>query len=190
MEIAAAVVVAVVVIWAVWTFNRLVRLRNMAREAWSGVDVQLKRRYDLVPNLAEVVRQYSGHEQSVLTGVTQARGAAVQAAGVLQQQLAENALTDGLRALLAVVENYPDLKANENFMDLQRNLSAVEDDIQMARRYYNGTVRNLNNLVEAFPAMAVARAGGFRSGEFFEIHLATEREAPELELDAEGEGES
>ncbi len=175
-------VLAVVLIWAVFTFNRLVRWRNLMREAWSGVDVQLKRRYDLIPNLAAVVRHYGEHERELFANVARLRARAVEAGDLPEQTAAENALSGGLRALFTVVEDYPDIKANRNFLDLQEGLSEVEDQIQLARRYYNGTVRNLNNLVESFPSMLVAATCGFAPGAFFEIEYATERKTPEIGL--------
>ncbi len=157
MHLAFLVALALVLAWAVLAFNRLVRLRNLVREAWSGIDVQLKRRYDLIPNLVDVVRDYGEYEAELLTNVARLRGQAVDAAGVPQQAGAEKALSRGLRSLFAVAEDYPEIKANRSFLQLQRDLSEIEDQIQYARRYYNGTVRDLNNLVESFPSMLVAR---------------------------------
>lgn len=179
-----ALLVAAVLLpgWAVITFNRLVRLRNLVREAWSGIDVQLKRRHDLVPNLVEVVRDYGEYEEDLLTEVARLRSRAVDAAGVPRQADAEKGLSRGLRSLFAVAEDYPDIKANRSFLQLQQDLSEVEDQIQYARRYYNGTVRDLNNRVESFPDMLVARLCGFQSAEFFEIEYATERAVPEVDI--------
>ena len=176
-----AAILALLVLWGAFDFNRLVRWRNMMAEAWSGIDVQLKRRYDLIPVLVEAVRGYAAHERELFTAVAQLRTRAIDAAPA-EQSGAENALTAGLRSLLAVAEAYPDLKASANFLDLQRDLVEVEDQIQLARRYYNGTVRNYNNLVQSFPSMIPARLMGFAPGEFFEIERATERAAPEVKL--------
>ena len=175
-------VVVVAATYAVWTFNRLVGLRNQLREAWSGVDVQLKRRHDLVPNLVECVKGYRTHEQTVLESVARQRGAAQSAQGVAGASAAENSLTQNLRALFAVAEAYPDLKADKNFRQLSATLVTVENDIQFARRYYNGSVRDLNNLVQTFPSLLVARGFNFSPAEFFEIETATERNAPEVKL--------
>ena len=168
--------------YAMWVYNRLVALQNQLREAWSGVDVQLKRRHDLIPNLVECVKGYRTHEQNVLEAVARERGAAQSAQGISGTSAAENSLTQNLRALFAVAEAYPDLKADKNFRQLSATLVAVENDLQFARRYYNGSVRDLNNLVQAFPSLLVARGCKFPPAEFFEIETATERDAPEVKL--------
>jgi LemA protein len=163
--IAVAVAGAVVVL-----YNRLVRQRQMAEEGWSGIDVQLKRRADLVPNLVETVQAYAVHERELLQRVTEARRQAGAAApgDVAARAQAEGLLSGALGRLLAVVENYPDLKANQNFLQLQEQLAALEGEIQMARRYYNGATRDLNVLVESFPSNLVAGAFGFAKRAFFE----------------------
>lgn len=166
----------------VGTYNRLVRARNMVREAWSGIDVQLKRRQDLIPNLVEAVKGYSGYERSVLEEITGTRSRTASATSLGERSSAENALTHGIKSIFAVAEAYPDLKANRGFLDLQTNLAEIENQIQYARRYYNGAVRDLNILIESFPSNLVANAFGFRREEFFEIDLATAREAPEVDL--------
>jgi LemA protein len=165
---------------AVLLYNRFVRQKNVVREAWSGIDVQLRRRYDLIPNLVNAVKGYSQHERSLFEKVTQARARAIEARGPASQGRAENQLTGALKSLFAVAENYPELKANQNFLDLQKNLSDIENDIQMARRFYNGAVREYNISVDSFPSMVIARMFNFSKEEFFEIELATEREAPEV----------
>ncbi len=177
-------VVAVVVIYAIAIFNRLVRTRQMANEAWSGIDVQLKRRSDLVPNLVDTVKGYAAHERSVLEEVTQLRGAAraIPAGDVAARAQAEGALSVGLGKLFAVAENYPDLKASANFLDLQKQLSDLENDLQMARRYYNGAVRNQNVLVQSFPSNVLAGMFGFGPRDFFELSNESEREAPQVSL--------
>ena len=177
--LAAAVVLAV---WVVWTFNRLILLRNRLREAWSGIDVQLKRRHDLVPELVECVRGYRNHEQGVLVEVARARTQALAAAGVAEAGPAENSLTSGLRSLFALAEAYPDLKADQNFRKLSDALVEIEDQIQYARRYYNGSVRDVNIQVESFPGCIVARLFGFQEQPFFEIESAMVRQTPEVKL--------
>lgn len=180
-----AIVVAIAV-YAVVTFNKLVRLRQMANEAWSGIDVQLKRRSDLVPNLVEAVKGYAAHERSVLDEVTALRGAAraVPESDVAGRAKAENDLSAGIGKLIALAEAYPDLKASGNFLDLQKQLSALEDDLQMARRYYNGAARNLNVEVQSFPSSVIAGLGGFAARDFFELTDTAERNAPQVQFNA------
>ncbi len=177
-------VVAAAVVYAIVAFNRLVRTRQMANEAWSGIDVQLKRRSDLVPNLVETVKSYAAHERGVLDEVTQLRGAAraVSESDVAARAQAEGALSGALGRLFALSENYPDLKASANFLDLQQQLSDLENELQMARRYYNGTVRNLNVLVQSFPSNVLAGAFGFSPRDFFELDDAGERNVPQVSL--------
>lgn len=169
---------AVVIIYSIIAYNQLVSLRNLVREAWSGVDVQLKRRYNLIPNLSETVKGYSGFEKSVLEEVTKMRAKAEGADSITKQAGAENNLTGSLKRIFAIVENYPDLKASGAYIKLMENLVEIEDQIQYSRRYYNGAVRNLNTAIETFPAMIVANMFKFRQSEFFEIELSTERKAP------------
>jgi LemA protein len=168
--------------YAGWVYNRLVALQNQLREAWSGVDVQLKRRHDLIPNLVECVKGYRTHEQKVLEAVARERGAAQTAQGIPGTSAAENSLTQNLRSLFAVAEAYPDLKADKNFRQLSTTLVDVENDIQFARRYYNGSARDLNNLIQTFPSLLVARGFNFTPADFFEIETATDRNAPEVKL--------
>ena len=177
-------VVAVIVIYAIAIFNRLVRTRQMANEAWSGIDVQLKRRSDLVSNLVDTVKGYAAHERSVLEEVTLLRGAAraIPEGDVAARAQAEGALSVGLGKLFALAENYPDLKASTNFLDLQKQLSDLENDLQMARRYYNGAVRNQNVLVQSFPSNILAGMFGFGPRDFFELSNESEREAPQVSL--------
>jgi LemA protein len=177
-------VVAVAVVYAIAVFNRLVRTRQMVNEAWSGIDVQLKRRSDLVPNLVDSVKGYAAHERSVLEEVTQRRGAAraLPEGDVAARGLAEGALSAALGELFALAENYPDLKASTNFFELQKQLSDLENEIQMARRYYNGAVRNLNVLVQSFPSNLVAGLAGFAPRDYFELSDAGERAAPQVDL--------
>ena len=178
------IVIAAVVLYAIVLFNRLVRTRQMANEAWSGIDVQLKRRSDLVPNLVDTVKGYAAHERNVLDEVTQLRGAAraVPSGDVAARAQAEGALSLALGRLFAVAENYPDLKASRNFLELQQQLSALEDDLQMARRYYNGTVRNQNTLVQSFPSNLIAGGFGFSERAYFEISDEAERAVPRVSL--------
>ena len=170
------ILLAAILLWGIVFYNRLVARRNHAREAWSGIDVQLKRRHDLLPKLVEAVKAYAGYEREVLRESVEARTGARSA----ERAAAENALAGRLRALLAVVEAYPDLKANRSYLDLQAQISDSEEQIQYARRYYNGTVRELNILVDSFPSNLVARQFGFAHMDYFEIELATQRQSPEL----------
>lgn len=177
---ALLILAGALILWLALAYNRLVRARNRLREAWSGIDVQLKRRAELVPNLIEAVKGYSRYERALLEEVARARAAASADAGVARRAATEGALSGGLRRILAVAENYPDLKADRQFLELQANLIEVEDQIQFARRYYNGAVRDFNIRVESFPGLIPARAFGFRPAEFFELDSAAERDTPRL----------
>ncbi len=163
-------------------YNRLVRLRNLALEGWSGIDVQLKRRYDLIPNLVEAVKGYSGHEKQTLEEVSRLRTESIQVTSLGKKGALESNLSGQFKKIFALAESYPDLKANQNFLDLQRALTEVEDNLQYARRYYNGAVRNLNTVIECFPGNVLASHLGFSKMEFFEIEFATERNTPEVKL--------
>ena len=169
--------------WGVWTYNRLVRLRNQVDEAWAGIDVQLLRRYDLVPNLVATVQGYKAHETTALERVTELRANRENPAKRRGER--ESGLSRSIARLFAVAEAYPDLKANASFRQLHESLVEIEDQIQYARRYYNGSVRDNNNLVQGFPAMIIARLLVFREAEFFEIELAAKRETPRLEFESE-----
>jgi LemA protein len=162
-------VVAVSGLFVAFTYNRFITLVQRAKEAWADIDVQLKRRYDLIPNLVETVKGYATHEQGTLDKVTQARTAAMNAQGIAQKGEAENMLTDALKSLFAVSEAYPDLKANTNFLELQRELSDTENKIQAARRFYNTNVRDLNTAVQSFPGNIIAGMLRFTEREFFEL---------------------
>ncbi len=176
-------VVAVIISWIIYAYNRLVTLRMRANEAVSDIDVQTKRRYDLIPNLVETVKGYMEHERGVLENVTKARTEAMGTGGsVLEREGKENVLSGTLKTLFAVAENYPQLKANENFLELQRELTDTEDKIQAARRFYNATVRDLNTKIQVFPASAVAKTFGFSEMKFFEASSATEREPVKVEF--------
>lgn len=174
-------VVAVLVVLAlivVSLYNKLVRIRATAESAWSDIDVQLKKRYDLVPNLVETVKGYASHEQALFTKVTEARTQAMRASGPAETASAQNLLRDSLKSLFAVAEAYPDLKANQNFLQLQAHLKEIEDAVEAARRYYNAVVRDLNTMVEQFPSNLVAARFKFEKKEFFELETpALERRA-------------
>ncbi len=160
---------ALIIIWLVLAYNGFVSRRNNVKEAWADIDVQLKRRYDLIPNLVESVKGYAAHEKGVLEDVTKARTAAMNASGTAGKAAAENALAGTLKSLFAVAENYPQLKANENFLQLQRELSDTEDKIQAARRFYNTNVRDFNTAVQSFPGNIIASAFHFEKADLFEL---------------------
>ncbi len=181
LVIAAAILVFLVALIII--YNKLVRLRNTAEQAWSDVEVQLQRRHDLIPNLVETVKGYMTHERETLEAVTKARQMAVQVTGdVAKRAEAENMLTQTLRSLFAVAENYPQLKANENFLDLQQKLAEIEEQIQLARRYYNAVVRDLNNTIDMFPSNIVAKIFHFQHREYFELTEPEAEEAPEVKF--------
>jgi len=161
--------VVVLVGWAIWAYNRFVALTNRCEEGWSDIEVQMKRRYDLIPNLVETVKGYAKHEAGTLQSVTDARTKAMGAQSVADHAAAENMLTSALKSLFAVSESYPDLKANTNFLELQRELSDTENKIQAARRFYNGVVMELQNALEQFPTNLIGNMFGFKSREFFEL---------------------
>jgi LemA protein len=163
------VLVGVVILYVVAVYNGLVRLRNRVSEAWSDIDVQLKRRYDLIPNLINTVKGYAAHESGVFQKVTEARAQAMQAGSTQAKAQAENMLSETLKSLFAVAEAYPDLKANQNFLELQRELSDTENKIQASRRFYNGNVLELNNKIDMFPSNLIAGAFNFGKKEFFEV---------------------
>ncbi len=160
----------------------MVALKNRSKEAWSDIDVQLKRRYDLIPNLVEIVRGYASHEKQVFENVTQARAQAMQAQGPADKAKAENMLTGALKSLFAVAEAYPDLKASINFLELQRELTDTEDKIQAARRFYNGNVRDLSIAIESFPSSIVASVCGFKKMDLFELENPEEKKAPKVQF--------
>jgi len=176
--IAILAIVVIAIIYTIATFNGLIRLQQRADEGFSDIDVQLKRRHDLIPNLVETVKGYASHERQTFENVTAARNAAVAATGPEAQAQAENQLTGALRQLFAVAENYPDLKASQNFLELQNELTDTEDKIQAARRFYNMTVRDLNIKVQSFPSSAIANARNIRERDFFEIEDPTDRAVP------------
>ncbi len=185
MMIAVYIIIGVVVVLGIIFFgvyNSLVRLRNQVRNSWSQIDVQLKRRHDLIPNLMETVKGYMKHERETLEAVTKARTSAVEASGkgVGQQAKAEGELSGMLTRFFAVAENYPDLKANQNFLALQEELTTTENKISFSRQFYNDGVMHLNNKVQMFPSNMVAGMTGFKAGEFFELEAPAEREVPKV----------
>ncbi len=174
------IVLVVFLAWLASVYNRLITLRNRAEEAWSDIDVQLKRRHDLIPNLVETVKGYASHEKSVFENVTKARAEAISAeksGDPKKMQEAENMLSGTLKTLFAVSENYPDLKASQNFIELQRELRDTEDKVQASRRFYNTNVRDMNIKVESFPSNVVANLFKFKKRDFFEIENPEEKEA-------------
>ena len=180
--------VGAIALYAITAYNGLVRARQMVREAWSGIDVQLKRRANLIPNLVETVKGHAGHEATTLQQVVEARrlAEAAPADNVEQRAAAEGALGSALGRLLAVSEDYPDLRASENFRALQASLEKTEADIQMARRYYNGTARDLNTRIESFPSNMIAGQFGFGPAGYFEIANMADREVPEVDFSQRG----
>ncbi|MCC7436806.1 LemA family protein [Candidatus Nomurabacteria bacterium] len=163
-------IIAIILVgWFVLTYNSFIKGKNQFTEAWADIEVQLKRRYDLIPNLVNTVKGYSTHESGVFEKVTQARSQAMQAGSLADHAKAEGELTGALKSLFAISEAYPDLKANTNFLELQRELSDTENKIQSARRFYNGTVRDFNTRLQVFPSNMVANMFGFKSAEFFDL---------------------
>ncbi len=176
-------IIAVVIIYFIASYNGFVAFVNRAKEAWADIDVQLKRRYDLIPNLVNTVKGYATHESSAFENVTKARAAAMGAGTPAQKGEAENMLSGTLKSLFAISEAYPELKANENFMSLQRELSDTEDKIQASRRFYNGNVRDLNTKIEMFPGNIIAGMFGFAKMEFFQLEAGSEeRNAVEVKF--------
>ncbi|MDD5313502.1 MAG: LemA family protein [Dehalococcoidia bacterium] len=175
-------IIALLVVIFIAMYNGLVGLRNQVKNAWAQIDVQLKRRHDLIPNLVESVKGYMQHERGTLEAVTNARAGAVKAvdSGVAAQAKAEGELSQALGRLFAVAESYPDLKANQNFLALQEELTSTENKISFARQFYNDSVMKYNNQTQMFPSNIVAAMGGFKAGEFFEVTVEAEREAPKV----------
>jgi LemA protein len=179
------IIIALIVIGIIFIYNGLVALRNRVKEAWADIDVQLKRRYDLIPNLVETVKGYAVHERTVFENVTKARTQAMsaeQSGNPKEVGQAENFLSSTLKSLFAVAENYPDLKASANFLELQRDLRDTEDKIQAARRFYNTNVMNLNTKIEMFPSNLIAQIFNFTKQEFFEIEEPTIKETPKVQF--------
>lgn len=168
LTIIISIIIVAIALWLIFDYNSLVRLKNRTKEAWSDIDVQLKRRYDLIPNLVETVKGYAAHERELFEKVTQARTSAMGAKGAHEKAKAENMLSETLKSLFAVAENYPDLKASVNFLELQRELSDTENKIQAARRFYNTNVRDLNIKIESFPTNMIVSLFSFKQMELFE----------------------
>ncbi len=183
MGISLAAILLVFVTGTVLYYNRFIRLRNMVSEAWSGIDVQLMRRAALIPNLVETVKGYLGHERDLLTEIAALRSRSFQSQSVGERGQVETALSRSLGSLFAVAESYPVLQASQNFLALQKELAAIEDQIQMARRYYNGTVRDLNIAVESFPGNLVARLFKFDPAEFFALEDVADRQVPHVSME-------
>jgi len=175
------IVLFIVIAWLIGTYNSLIRQKNIVKNAWAQIDVQLKRRYDLIPNLVEVVKDYMSYEQETLTKVIEARNFAKNATGVKQQAKAENMLSGTLKSLFAVMENYPELKANENVMKLQEELTSTENKISYARQFYNDSVMRFNTMTEVFPTNIIAGMFNFTKQEFFEV-AGAERENVKVNL--------
>lgn len=180
--IVIGIIVVVVLLAIAAIFNKLVVLKNRAKEAWADIDVQLKRRYNLIPNLVNAVKGYATHERELFEKVTQARSQAMNAQGTEAKGKAENMLSDTLKSLFAVVENYPDLKASENFKHLQEELVDTEDKVQASRRFYNNNVKSLNIKIESFPSNIIAKAFNYKKMDLFELAVPGEREAPKVEF--------
>ena len=180
--IGVLVVVVIILAWLIGTYNKLIKSRNRAEEGWSDIDVQLKRRYNLIPNLVETVKAYAKHEASVFEKVTLARSQAMNAQGMKEKAQAENMLTSTLKSLFAVSENYPDLKASQNFLQLQDELSDTENKIQAARRFYNGQVRDFNTKLQVFPTNMIAGMFKFVAKEFFGVKDEAERDVPKIKF--------
>lgn len=185
MELIYVLLVLVILLlaWGVYVYNHFVSDRAQMKEAWGNIDVQLKRRRDLIPNLVDIVKAYSDHEATVLEEVTKKRSESRKASGARETAREESSLSDRLSSLIALSEDYPELKADENFRDLQDTLVDVEDDLQYARRYYNGAVRDYNIRCQSFPSLIIAKLFGYELEDFFELKLATEREVPDVELE-------
>jgi LemA protein len=183
--VALVVIVLLLVFWVITIYNRLVRARNRVDNSWAQIDVQLKRRWDLIPNLVETVKGYAAHERGTFEAVTQARTAAQQAQGPAATAQAEGILGQALGRLFAVAEAYPELKANQNFLELQSQLSETEDKIAVSRQVYNDTVLTFNNAIQTFPAVVLANSFGFAKREFFEVEDGAQREAPHVSFAAD-----
>ena len=175
-------VLVVIVLWFIATYNGLVRARNEVKNAWAQIDVQLKRRHDLIPNLVETAKGYVKHERETLETIARARAGAVAASGVAQVGQAESQLNTALRGFYAVAENYPDLKANASFLAIQEELSSTENKVGFARQFYNDSVLKLNTMIESIPSNIVAGMGGFQKADLFQIEIAAEREVPKVQF--------
>ena len=175
-------IIGLVVLYGVVIYNKLVRFRTLVEEAWSGINVQLKKRHDLIPNLMETVKGYATHERETFESVTRARNTAIQAQDVKTQEVAENQLSGALMRLMAISERYPELKSNQNFMQLQEQLGIIETDIEKSRRYYNGAVRQKNITIDTFPSNMVANMFSFDKSAFFELESEAEKAVPQIKF--------
>lgn len=175
-------IIVLLVLWFMLTYNGLIRLKNQVKNAWSQIDVQLKRRHDLIPNLVETAKGYMKHERETLESITKARNLAAQAEGVNDRQQAETKLNNALSKFFLVVENYPNLKANQNFLSLQEELTSTENKVSFARQFYNDQVLQLNTRIETMPTNIVANMFGFQHADYFELESPEEREAPEVKF--------
>lgn len=180
--IIAVSIIIIIFIYFIITYNRLIRYRNMIHEAWSNVDVQLKRRYNVIPNLIEAVKGYMRHEKNILEDIATIRNKTIDSDVIKDKSELEGRLSRTLREFFAIAEAYPELKANQNFLDLQDELADIEEQIQMARRYFNGTVREFNILIESVPSNLVAKTFNFDPEDYFEIDEIIEREVPEVKF--------
>jgi len=176
------IVLAILVIATIWIYNAMIKSRNQVAAAWSDIDVQLKRRHDLVPQLVTTVKAYADYEKATMTAVTELRNRSAAAKHLPEKARLEDEIEQAVNQLLVVAESYPELKADQNFRQLQTELTAVEDHLQYARRFYNGAVRQLNTLVQSFPQLLLARLLGFKAAEFFEVDAASERKSPRVEV--------
>ena len=174
--------VVLVAAYLVWAYNGLVRNKNLVAEGWSGIDVQLRRRADLVPNLVETVKGYATHEDKLFRDIAELRAKSIAGGSVAEQSAVGQAMSQALGRLFAIAEAYPELKTDANFRDLQDKIAGLEDEIQMSRRYYNGAVRNLNTMIESFPTNLIATQFKFEKAEFFEIGDAAAREVPKVDF--------
>ena len=182
MSFVISAIVIVIVFWFVIVYNKFVKDKNLIREAWSGIDVQLKRRNDLIPNLVDAVKAYSGYEKSLFEKITELRNKTSTQQQVKEKAHTENDITKAIVNLFAIAEAYPDLKASTNFLDLQKELAETEDQLQYARRYYNGVVRDYNIRVESFPSNLIANTFNYKVEDYFEIELASERLSPQVKI--------
>ncbi len=180
MSVIIIALLVLILIYIIYTYNQLIRLRTMLNEAWSGIDVQLQKRHDLIPNIVKTVEGYATHEKKLFENIAHLRSLGINANSQKDQEQAEVGLSKALDTLFVVVENYPELKANQNFLELQRELAVVEHDLQRSRRYYNGSVRNYNILIEQFPSMLVAKLSNHKQREFFDIKNESERAVPDV----------
>ena len=180
MDYLSLLLAGVLLLWVIVTYNLFIKRSHLVKEAWSGIDVQLKRRHSLIPNLVEAVKAHASYESETLSQLTAQR--TLHNATPAELGAAESRLTQNLRQLFAVAEDYPELKADQSYLNLQQNLSEVEEAIQYTRRYYNGTVRNLNVLIESFPSNLIARLFNFAIADYFDVELATVRDTPDLKL--------